>query len=103
MAFQQTTPKGVNGAIEWIVVDLIAPRLSQIPLRYKTLVGCLLIGIAGACHFAIGLEATSESIDRVLAWIVSTLGWAGPILTGIGVVHKVAKASPERMKLKKAA
>jgi hypothetical protein len=87
-----------DNVIQWVIEKVLGPLMDKIPLRHKTLLGCIAIGIAGVLHYFAGDSPldTPEKWDDWCKTGAEILVWAGPILFGIGVFHKAAKMQPPK-------
>lgn len=87
--------KAMNGVLDKVVVSYLGSALDKIPLKYKTLIGCLLTSAAYAAtgvfsHFSFDDGWNQGVIQAVLDW--SKMG--GEVLIAAGAAHKLVKALP---------
>lgn len=79
----------LDKALEWLILNKLAPLMNKLPQKYKTLTGLLLTLIAWGFHEFPKYPWFNTAYEILI--------WAGPILTGVGVYHKAVAADPKEV------
>jgi len=83
-----------SGPLDRLLIDLLGPLVSRIPLRYKTSLGLALL--AASWLFQAFLAPKYPEYP-MLATAAEWMEYAALALTGIGVFHKALMADPSKV------